>query len=67
MAETDFNEWSIGNNGSDADEIVFWQRRMVKLHAIPYEGQIYFHDLTAAERQRLLSSDNAINQHLYAV
>ena len=67
MSHTDFNAWNVGNVGSDADEIVFWVGLVVKLHAIPYEGQAYFHDLTATERELLLTADTSITQHLHAV
>jgi hypothetical protein len=62
-----FNSWGSGNEGADADELVFWASRRMKLHAIPYEGQIYFDDLTSDERQRLIAADERIGMHLYEV
>lgn len=67
IAVTDFNTWSAANNGSNADELVFWSGSSVKLQAIPYEGQIYFHDLTTEERDLLLECDAEIERHLYVV
>lgn len=67
IARTDFNSWNAANDGSNADELIFWSGSGVKLHAIPYEGQMYFYDLTAVERQRLLECDIAIAKNLYVV
>ena len=67
ISGTDFNFWNAGNNGSNADELVFWSGSAVKLHAIPYEGQAFFQDLTTVERQRLVDCDSEIEKHLYAV
>ena len=67
ISHTDFNAWNAANDGSNADELMFWSGLAVKLHAIPYEGQAYFHDLTAVERKRLLECDTEIEKHLYVV
>lgn len=67
IGRTDFNAWNAANEGSNADELVFWSGSSVKLHAIPYEGQMYFQDLTPEERKRLLECDGEIAKHLYVV
>lgn len=67
IARTDFNAWNAANDGSNADELVFWSGSGVKLHAIPYEGQMYFYELTAVERKRLIECDTEIAKHLYVV
>ena len=67
ILEQPFNTWSAGNDGADADEIVFWSDERMKLHAIPYEGQAYFDNLTGDERQCLVEADRRIDRNLHAV
>lgn len=67
IAVTDFNTWNAANDGSNADELVFWSGFSVKLHAIPYEGHMYFHNLTNEERNLLLACDTEIAKHQYLV
>ncbi|MEL7266187.1 MAG: hypothetical protein AAFN70_20720 [Planctomycetota bacterium] len=61
------NSWCAGNDGTDADELVFWCGDRMKLLAVPYEGQAYFDNLTNEEKQLLLSSDPRIDANLHAV
>ena len=61
------NSWSTGNDGANADELVFWCGDRMKLLAVPYEGQAYFDNLTTHEKRLLLDSDPRINANLHAV
>ncbi len=67
ISQTDFNAWHASNAGSDVDELVFWNDSDIKLHAIPYEGQAYFHNLTGTEKRLLIDSDARVESNLYAV
>lgn len=67
IVEQPLNTWGAGNDGADVDELVFWAGDRMKLQAIPYEGQVYFENLTRDERQCLIGADGRIEQNLHAV
>lgn len=58
--------WNAGNDETPADELVFWQGEYEKVLAIPYEGMIYFSNLTDTEREQLVSLDPRIIKNLHA-
>ena len=61
-----FNTWNVSNEGSEADELMFWQGDSEKVLAVPYEGQIFFYDLNADERASLLKVDPRIPPNLHS-
>lgn len=67
ILEQPLSTWGAGNDGADADELVFWAGDRMKLQAIPYEGQAYFDNLTGDERQCLIDADKRIERNLHAV
>jgi hypothetical protein len=60
-----FNAWNIGNGDAPVDELLFWAGDHMRIHAIPYEGQIYFDNLTPEEFQLLIMADKRIQSNLY--
>lgn len=60
-----FNSWSVDQEGSAVDEMTFWTGSQIRIQAVPYEGQVFFHDLTDSERRLLFDCDKRIKPNLY--
>ncbi|MBV1909346.1 MAG: hypothetical protein KUG78_08485 [Kangiellaceae bacterium] len=65
MLQVEFGCWCVSNEDTPADELVFWQGGQEKVLAVPYEGMIFFSNLTADERANLLSVDQRIKANLH--
>lgn len=65
ILEVEFGCWCVSNDDTPADEMIFWQGDQEKVLAVPYEGMIYFSNLTVDERAKLLSIDPRIKSNLH--
>lgn len=64
LLEVPFGYWHVGNEDTPADELIFWKNDQEKVLAIPYEGMIYFYELTVEERDQLVGIDPRIKTNL---
>lgn len=64
ILRVEFGSWNVGNDETPADELIFWHGDVEKILAVPYEGMIFFSNLTANERAMLLEVDSRIKPNL---
>ena len=67
LIQQPINTWAAGNDGADADELVFWRGGTLKVQAVPYEGHIYFDNLSGDEKRHLTNADKRIESNLHAL
>ena len=67
LLKVPFGYWNVENEDTPADELIFWRDDQEKVLAIPYEGMIYFYELTIEERDQLVRIDPRIKTNLRSV
>ena len=61
-----FSNWHCSNDGCHADEIVLWRGNLLAVHAIPWEGIVYFNSLTLEQLRSLKTVSPEIGPNLYS-